>query len=257
MQNVIEKLKEFSNQIDLKKRFDFNFDISDKIFSSAETNRLKTHQNPFDQNVELKWILSKKYQSNSEQNFIDFWIINVWGGIRGFKPNERNIEKILRFKKQIEKGRLSLDCFSTISSLSKISSFLHPEKFVIYDSRVIYTLNWLILTCENTNGLNEKYYPMPSGRNRIIADFDMNTIINISHISEYMEKEELFISQQQAYFSFCDFIKKATKEIYGINAKPYELEMLLFTLADKEIFKELKERIKITTGNTGNRCTSP
>ena len=77
----------------------------------------------------------------------------------------------------------------------------------------------------------------------------MNTIINISHISEYMEKAELFVSQQEAYFDFCDFIKKATKEIYGINAKPYELEMLLFTLADKEIFKELKERIKISTGN--------
>ena len=136
MQNTIEKLKEFSNQIDLKERFDFNFDVSDKIFSSAENERLKAHMNPFDQNVELKWILSEKYQSNSEQNFIDFWIINVWGGIRGFKANERNIDKILRFKKQIEKGRLSLDCFSTISSLSKISSFLHPEKFVIYLSLI-------------------------------------------------------------------------------------------------------------------------
>jgi hypothetical protein len=249
MQNTIEKLKEFSNQIDLKKRFDFNFDVSDKIFTSAENERLKTHQNPFDQNVELKWILSEKYQSNSEQNFIDFWIINVWGGIRGFKHNERNIDKILRFKKQIEKGRLSLDCFSTISSLSKISSFLQPENFVIYDSRVIYTLNWLILTCENQNGFNEKYYPMPSGRNRIIADFDMNTIINVSHISEYMNKVELFISQQKAYFDFCDFVKKATFKIYGKNAKPYELEMLLFTLADKEIFTELKNTLEITTGN--------
>ncbi|MCC1485633.1 hypothetical protein [Winogradskyella immobilis] len=249
MQNVIRKLKEFSTQIDLKKRFDFNFDVSDKIFSSAENKRLKTHNNPFDQNVELKWILSEKYQSNSEQNFIDFWIINVWGGIRGFKPNEKNIDKISRFKKQIEKGRLSLDCFSTISSLSKVSSFLHPEKFVIYDSRVIYTLNWLILTCENQNGLIEKYYPMPSGRNRIIADFDMNTIINVSHLPEYMDKSELFISQQQAYFDFCNLIKKATIETYGENAKPYELEMLLFTLADKEIFTELKNTLKITTGN--------
>jgi hypothetical protein len=247
MQNVIEKLKEYSHQIDLKKRFNFNFDISDKIFNSSETKRLKIHQNTFDQNVELKWILSEKYQSNSEQNFIDFWIINVWGGIRGLKLNERNIDKIMRYKKQIEKGRLSLDCFSTISSLSKISSFLQPEKFVIYDSRVIYTLNWLILTCENQNELNEKYYPMPSGRNKIIADFVMNTIINVSHLSEYTEKVELFVSQQQVYFDFCDFIQKATIEIYGTNAKPYELEMLLFTLADKEIFTDLKNTQKITT----------
>lgn len=142
-----------------------------------------------------------------------------------------------------------MDCFSTISSLSKISSFFDPENFVIYDSRVIYTLNWLILTCENQNGFKEKYFPMPSGRNKIIADFDMNTIVNISHISEYVENMKLYVTQQNAYFEFCDFIKTNTKLIYGEDSKPYELEMLLFTLADKEIFNELKEQIKITTGN--------
>jgi hypothetical protein len=250
MKNVIEKLKKFSNQIDLKKRFDFNFNISNKIFSSIETEQLSTDKNPYDQNVRLKWILSEKYKTNTEQNFIDFWIINNWGGIRGFKPNERNIEKVKRFKKQLDKRKLSLDCFSTISSLSKISSFIDPENFVIYDSRVIYTLNWLILTCENQNGFKEKYFPMPSGRNKIIADFDMNTIVNISHISEYVDNTELYITQQKAYFEFCDFIKTNTKLIYGENSKPYQLEMLLFTLADKEIFKDLKERIKITTSNT-------
>jgi len=249
MKNVIEKLKEFSKQIDLKKRFDFNFDISNKIFSSSETKQLSTDKNSFDQNVRLKWILSEKYKTSTEQNVIDFWVVNNWGGIRGFKPNERNIEKIQRFKRQLNKRKLSLDCFSTISSLSKISSFIDLENFVIYDSRVIYTLNWLILTCENQNGFKEKYFPMPSGRNKIIADFDMNTIVNVSHISEYVDKTELYITQQKAYFEFCDFIKTNTKLIYGKNSKPYELEMLLFTLADKEIFKDLKERIKITTSN--------
>lgn len=170
------------------------------------------------------------------------------GGIRSFKPNERNIDKILSFKEQIKKGRLSLDCFSTISSLSKISSFLNPEKFVIYDSRVIYTLNWLILTCENQNGLRKKYYPMPRGRNKKISDFEMNTIINLSHISDYGGKVEMFIPQQKAYFDFCKFVQNATKKIYGPNSKPYELEMLLFTLADKEIFEDLKDTLEISTG---------
>lgn len=248
VKNVIDKLKEYSKQIDLKERFDFNFDIDDNIFSSNETERLSTDKNSFDQNVRLKWILSKKYKTNKEQKYLDFWIVNNWGGIRGFKANERNIEKIQRFKKQIGKRKLSLDCFSTISSLSKISSFIDPENFVIYDSRVIYTLNWLILTCENHNGFIEKYFPMPNGRNKIIKDFDMNTIVNISHFSEYIKKRELYVTQQNAYFEFCDFIKTNTKLIYGEESKPYELEMLLFTLADKEIFNELKNRIKITTG---------
>lgn len=238
MQNVIKKLREYSSQIDLKKRFDYNFNVNDEIFNSKEIKRLLIHQNAFDQNVELKWILSEKYRQTKEQNFIDFWIINIWGGIRGFKSNDRNIDKIVRFKKQVKKGRLSLDCFSTISSLSKISSFIEPDKFVIYDSRVIYTLNWLIMTCENQNGLNEKYYPMPSGRNKIIVDFDINTIINLKHIFDYVEKKEMFISKQKAYFDFCNFVHNTTKEIYGPNSKPYELEMLLFTLANNEVFRD-------------------
>ena len=63
MQKVIKKLKEYSNQIDLKQRFDYNFDDSDKIFSSSETNRLKTYNNPFEQNIELKWILKRIQES--------------------------------------------------------------------------------------------------------------------------------------------------------------------------------------------------
>ena len=249
MKNVIEKLKKYSAQIDLRKRFNYNFDVLETLFNPLERNELLNCNNPFDKNVKLKWILSEKYKYYQKSTTIDFWIINNWGGIRGFKQNDRNNLKIEVFKKQLIKRRLSLDSFSTISSLSKLSSFIDPDNFVIYDSRVIYTLNWLILTCENQDGIKEKYFPMPNGRNKIITDFDMNTIINISHISEYADNKELYLSQQQAYFEFCDFIKNNTKEIYGEQSKPYELEMLLFTLADKEIFEDLKETIKITTLN--------
>jgi hypothetical protein len=36
MENVIKILKNYSKKIDLKKRFDFNFDISNNIFNSVE-----------------------------------------------------------------------------------------------------------------------------------------------------------------------------------------------------------------------------
>lgn len=249
MENVVERLIKYRKQIDISNRFDYNFDITDTFFNKSEIDDLSSCDNAYNQNVKLKWILKDKYKSISESTTIDFWIINVWGGIRGFKNNQRNIDKIQAFKKQLDKRKLSLDSFSTISSLSKISSFTDPDNFVIYDSRVIYTLNWLILTCENQNEFREKYFPMPSGRNRIIADFDMNTLINLSHLDMYTNKTDLFISQQQAYFDFCDFVKTNTKIIYGDDARPYELEMLLFTLADKEIFNDLKENVKITTAN--------
>lgn len=246
MKKVIEKLKLYSSQIDLKERFEDSFDISNSIFNSDETQRLSNEKNPFYQNVKLKWILKEKYEKIADSTSLDFWIINDWGKIRGFKLNDRNIEKIKKFKNQLYEQRLSLDSFSTISSLSKLSSFIDPNKFVIYDSRAIYTLNWLILTCENQDSFKEKYYPVPSGRNNVISNFDMNTILNISHISEYTQKKSLFISQEEAYFHFCNFIKEATNEIFDKNTKPYYLEILLFILADKEIFDEITNRIKLT-----------
>ncbi len=249
MKSVIEKLKEYSNQIDLSNRFDFIVDPNDSIFSDSETESLLSEKSLFDKNVRLKWILKEKYEKTTNSDSLDFWIINKWGGIRGFKPNDRNKKKVKTFRNQLLKRRLSLDSFSTISSLSKISSFIDPNNFVIYDSRVIYTLNWLILTCENQKIFRELYFPMPSGRNKIISDFDMNTILNLYHISEYSQENSIFVNQQQAYFDYCDFVKKATIEVFGSNSKPYELEMLLFTLADKEIFEELKEKVKITTAN--------
>lgn len=246
MKNVIEKLKEYANRIDLSVRFDFIFDSSDSIFTESETQSLLGEKTLFEQNVRLKWIMKKKYEQTTDPDSLDFWIINNWGGIRGFKPNSRNKEKVKTFRNQLLKRKLTKDSFSTISSLSKISSFIDPDNYVIYDSRVIYTLNWLILTCENQEAFNEKYFPMPSGRNKIISDFDMKTIVNLFHIPEYTNEQPLFISQQQAYFDYCDFVKKATTEVFGGNGKPYELEMLLFILADREIFQELKEKIKIT-----------
>lgn len=54
MKNVIEKLKEYSNQIDLSNRFDFIVDPSDSIFTESETQSLLSEKTLFDQNVRLK-----------------------------------------------------------------------------------------------------------------------------------------------------------------------------------------------------------
>jgi hypothetical protein len=246
MNILIEKLKDYSKQINLENQFDYTLNSSDAFFSGTEKEDLERIAVPYHQNTKLKLIVSEKYKNTIDQTNLDFWVINTWGGIRSFKKNERNIEKVKKFKKQITNKRLSKDTFSTISSLSKIASFIDPDNFVIYDSRVIYTLNWLLLTCENKNEFKVPYFPMPTGRNKKITDFDLNTIINLSHIDHYSNNNSTYVSEQLAYFKYCDFIKTISKLVYGEDAKPYELEMLLFVIADKEIFEDVKDKLKIS-----------
>ena len=84
----------------------------------------------------------------------------------------------------------------------------------------------------------------------------MNTILNLFHLSEYNNGESFYISYQQAYFDFCDFVKSTTTEVFGSESKPYQLEMLLFTLADREIFEDIKGKIKITTAQTVHKTNT-
>lgn len=246
MKNVIKKLKEFNATIDLSKDFNYKFDIDERVFDPNEIKELKAINNLYQRNVKLKWLIHDKYKKNSATKITEYWIIKEWGRIKSFKENSRNSSKIDEFKAQLDKRELDSDTFGTISSLSKIASFMDLDEFVIYDSRVIYTLNWVILTKENNEAFNTKYFPMPNGRKKIIKDFDINPIINISHVDLYDAEKPLFISYKSAYFEFCDFIKKASLEIFGEGSKPYQLEMLLFTLADKKIPDEIKRSIKIT-----------
>ncbi|MBF6653514.1 hypothetical protein C3B47_11555 [Flavobacterium columnare] len=59
-------------------------------------------------------------------------------------------------------------------------------------------MNWLILTSENQKNFKVPYFPIPTGRNKIISDFDMNTILNLSHLSEYISNKKIFYNHQEA-----------------------------------------------------------
>jgi len=248
MENVIDKLKQYNQKVDLGERYTEDVPIEGKDIFNSDCEYLESIKNIYERNVALKGLLCEKYKTANadEIALIDFWIINDWGGIKAFKRNNKNIEKLEKFRKELENQKLTVASFDTISSLSKVASFMKPSDFVIYDSRVIYTLNWLILSCENKDGFKEKYYRMPSGRNKKISTYDLNTIIKIAHLSKNLKESDLFFSKQEAYFKYCSFVKEHTKSVCGDNAKPYQLEMLLFTLADKEILKELKDKVKIS-----------
>ena len=146
MKEVVEQLKQYSHEIDLSARFDWDFNLTflDTI-PEVRDQINEAIQNNFERNVDLKFVLSDYFRRTPHNvDDLHFWIINEWGGIRNFNNTPANRTKIQNFRNQIQNGMLTRATFSTISSLSKLSSFWDCKNFVIYDSRVIYALNWLI-----------------------------------------------------------------------------------------------------------------
>ena len=185
----------------------------------------------FKKNIFFFVFLCKEF---NESNFIklSYWIVNEWGGIP-LKETDNNTKKIENFKKKLDnkESRLFKYEFGTISSLSKIASFYKPKEFVIYDSRVIYSLNWLIFK----NNLDTKLFPQPSGRNSAIAEYDQKTIFNLSNRSiNYWNEEE-------AYFEYCKLLNEVAAKFKRI--KNYELEMFLFSIADTDILEDIKSNV--------------
>ncbi|WP_260393639.1 hypothetical protein [Riemerella anatipestifer] len=138
---------------------------------------------PYEKALHLKKIVGQNLKEtyiNDKTLFYEIclWIIRDWGGIFTANDNEtiKLIESFLN-KEVIE--------FQRIASISKVSSYLYPEKNIIYDSRVAYSLNWIILS-ENAG---QKYFPIPKGRNSKMIAFDLNVLIRLKNISIYQPNE--------------------------------------------------------------------
>lgn len=198
----------------------------------------------FEQNKLTKLLASKEYNKNISLSEA-YWIIINWGGIGSFKQNERNSTKILQFLEKIKKGytNLTRQEFSTISSLSKLSFFYDVDKYCIYDSRVIYSLNWIIYKTEEKD---MKFYPMPNGRNNVIANYPMEAIIKFT-LLEQNERNfaKFYYSHKDAYTKYNELMIDLSRKLYGKNAKPFYAEMLLFNLADTYVHQDMKNEIQI------------
>ena len=131
---------------------------------------------------------------------------------------------------------------------------MYPDRNVIYDSRVAYSLNWIILS-ENAG---QQYFPIPEGRNSKMAAFDLNVLIRLKNISAYQTTDikhldhrlfiknsdkKLFINKKDAYSELNILVKKINQKLWkGDKEKEqnlYYTEMLLFSIADREVFMEI------------------
>lgn len=207
---------------------------------------------PYQKELKLKKIVGKKlgdtYKNNKDLFYkLCLWLIKDWGGISTSSDKE-TIKLIDEFLIQERPG------FNRIASASKVGAYLLPKKNVIYDSRVAYSINWIILSRKAGN----LYFPIPKGRNSKMSAFDLNVLIRLKNISDYNPADikhlddkrfikkiddKFFINKNNAYYELNKLIKEINQELWEDDpAKKdnlYFTEMLLFSIADREVFMDI------------------
>jgi len=217
----------------------YKYDLSSinfNIFEKDKVNEIKKSNNEYEQNRKLKYILNNILNENID-NKLDYynWIVKDWGGIGSFR---KKIEDIDSFLKNVKDKKIKSIQFSTISSFSKIISFIQPNDYFIYDSRVAYVLNWLLL---KNYSKDNYFFIIPSGRNSDLVKYSMDTIISLFD----KKNDKQFYPKRHSYFIYCDFIKVLYNKIKNpIINDPFYFEMLLFGLFEK-ICDEIKKDVEI------------
>ncbi|MEX8517875.1 MAG: hypothetical protein AB3X44_05075 [Leptothrix sp. (in: b-proteobacteria)] len=164
-----------------------------------------------------------------------YWVIQKWGGIGSFKKNEKNDHRIRSFMEELGREKLTRRSFECISSLSKVASFIDHNTYVIYDSRAIYSLNWLLFNYSSKQNL----FPQPVGRSSDLAKYDMQTIFRLT------KRHFKFWPYKDAFHEYCKLIKHLSPKIFGADSKPYKLEMLLFMIAPTLIIQDIENTVTL------------
>jgi hypothetical protein len=213
---------------------------------------------PYEKEIILKKKINQKLldsHKNDKELFFKLclWIIKDWGGIKTAKDKQTK-ELIETFLSETEPS------FKRIASSSKVGSYMYPEKNIIYDSRVAYSLNWIILSQNAGN----TFFPIPEGRNSKMIAFDMNVLIRLRNVESYKidnlknlnrknfisdTDKKIYIPKNKAYSKLNNLIKKISYKLWENDIekqkKLFYTEMLLFSIADKEIYKDITDRLTI------------
>lgn len=228
---MIERLRQLKEKVPLGARYTW------KLPNKPPPGLIipQDHRTPYEQNLFLKVNLRRYLERELEQDKsleVHYWVIRDWGRIRRFgktvegRDASNNKERIEEFKKELDAGTLKRASFQVLPSLSKILSFWDPKQYAIYDSRAVFSLNWLLFL----HWGDEPLFPQPVSRNKAIKNCDTSAL--------YSEKLPPR-GKQHAYHDYCRLLRLLSKEIYD-NCRPFNLEMLLFVIADQEIIKDIE-----------------
>ena len=253
---IAKYLGKYKDQIDEIYDWKPNFQGLGEIGVANETELIQLQYSGlsnFQKDEKLKNILSKALNShpvNSQEfEIIALWIIRKWGRISAGSDTMKSVLEFLGTDRPK---------FNRIASTSKVGGFMTPTKRIIYDSRVAYTMNWIILS-ENAG---DKFFPIPEGRNTKMKAFNLDVLIHLKFADifkpdntdswkdrRYISNKdtEIYVSKTDAYYELNELVGKVNQVLWDDSRKlePFYTEMLLFSLADKGVFKEITERVRI------------
>jgi hypothetical protein len=258
LDKIVGFLKQYKD--DLNKLYTWNAKIDRLVELNVLTElefRELSEKVSFDREIILKQKINTKlkefYKSDKKQfDSLCLWIIKDWGGILTAKDSN-TIELISEFL------RSEKPSYKRIASSSKVGAYMYPDKYIIYDSRVAYSLNWIILS----KNAGEFFFPIPSGRNSKMMAFDMNVLIRLKNIDHYspsdvseMDKKQYvsqkdksqYIPENEAYMELNKLVKEISAKLWNDeNAKKmlYYTEMLLFSIADREIYMDITNKLTL------------
>ena len=255
---IISYLKAYKD--DLHQLYNWNVKLDGlvemKIINKNELKELNK-KNTFYREITLKkklnFLLKQSYINDKEKFYkLCLWIVKDWGGIK--TGSEAAINKLVEEFLNSEKQQ-----YKRIASTSKVGAFMYPEKFLIYDSRVAYSLNWIILS----EGAGKYFFPIPSGRNSKMMAFNMDVLIRLKKIDNYrsIKTSELenkqyinnkdkthFIPKKEAYFELTKLVKEINNKLWKEDKWKemlYFTEMLLFAIADRQIYNDITKRVSL------------
>lgn len=237
---ITEYLNSYKNRL---YNYEWDTNVSKLEVILGESINLSNKMSAFERSLILKEILGQKDLINHRKfREIALWIVRDWGGIKTIK--EANLfNRLDIFYKQNGQAK-----FDGISSLSKVIALNNPNQYVIYDSRVAYTMNWIILS-QKAGG---NFFPIPEGRNSKLKDFDIKTLIHLADTQKHKsQRSKIFIPKNETYYVFNELVCEINKILYP-SKDPFYTEMLLFTLADKEIIDDITSRVHLHVSEKTN-----
>lgn len=225
--------------------YDWKFDYE---IASSEFGLAFSGATSFERTLELKTGLRNLVSSNTsdaEHQRVATYFIKTWGGITRFSKINETLALFSSHKGSTAMPAGFKPSFKLISSWSKWASIICPDWACIYDARVAYSLNAI----NYLSGSSHRIFPMPEGRNTRLNMLDITTLLLGERIDpgessdpKHLRKNH-YVPEQDAYPLYLSIVRNVSMELWGDVDHIHQVEMLLFSLADGDIYQEVFNRL--------------